>query len=276
MPVDSSKPAVSVILSTFNRAATLGRAIDSVLGQDFASLELIVIDDACDEATPRVLESYAGEARLKSHYNEVNRGLQASLNTGIDLAQGEFLARIDDDDWWSDAAKLSRQVAYMQANADCGLLGTAYIDEQGKPCRNPLTDHEIRRQMLFRCPFCHASVLMRSAALQAVGHYDEGLAYAEDWDLWMRIGQRWQLANLPDICVQREQGEHTLSERYFSRQSDIATLLRRRHGSGYPRRLTAGMYHAAVSQFFRWFPVGGKAHRFMGGLFGKAFGLHRR
>lgn len=266
-------PVVSVLISTYNRAQLLPRAIDSVLSQEFQDFELVIIDDASSDATPEVLDGYRDDSRFKILRNENNLGLQKSLNVAIAASSGEYLARIDDDDCWSDLSKLGLQVEKMTAQANLGLIGTAYIDEWGKQASNPLADTDIRDQMLFRCPFCHSSVLMRKAALDDVGNYDESLPYAEDWDLWMRIGKHWQLANLPGIMVTREQGADTLSEQYFLQQLEIAQSLGKSHGAGYPKRRMAACYHGFSRLFFRVFPMGGRMHRFMGGLFRRTFGL---
>lgn len=273
MSHDAHNPEISIILSTFNRAGLLPRAIDSVRAQSFESFELIVINDASTDDTGSALEHYAHDPRLRIISNEHNLGLQRSLNRGIEAARGTYIARIDDDDCWTDAQKLDKQVARLNQNPNCGLVGTAYVDEQGETCLNPLTDGDIRRQILFRCPFCHSSVLMRAEAVRGAGGYDDSLPYAEDWDLWLKIGVDWELANLGEVCVTRDRGSETLSEQYFLRQLDIARQLVRRHGADYPARIRARAYHAASVLFFTVIPVGGRIHRMMQSLFTRVFGL---
>lgn len=273
---DSGKhPLVSVIMATHNRAELLPAAVDSVLGQSYDAVELILIDDGSEDATPDVLRQYADHPRVRLAPNPGNIGLQASLDKGVRLAQGVYLARIDDDDRWVDPDKLARQVAYLQDHPECGLLGTAYLDEQGQAAQNPLDDAAIRGQMLFRCPFCHSSVLLRASACREAGGYDISLPYAEDWELWMRMGQVAGLANLPDVMVARQRGPGTLSEQFFLRQQNIARSLVARHGKSYPRHTLARLYHALSGGFFRWFPVGGRAHRAMSRAFARVFGLQR-
>jgi glycosyltransferase involved in cell wall biosynthesis len=250
--------------------------MDSVLAQDYPALELFVVDDGSTGDTAELLARYAAETRLRVLRNQSNRGLPASLNRGIAESSGDYVARIDDDDYWSDARKLSRQVDFVQRRPDCGLLGTAYVDEWGRTITNPLEDGAIRQQMLFRCPFCHPSVLIRRAALEQAGGYDETLPYAEDWDLWLRIGRDWGLANLADVTLVKQQGTATLSERHFKPQLAMASDFCRRYAANYPRAWRARTYHRFSRLFFSVFPRGGFVHGFMKRLFLRSFRLRHR
>lgn len=275
MPGAATTPRVSVVMSTLNRAGTLSRAIDSVLGQEGSVLELVVVDDGSGDGTPSVLERYAGDSRVRVVRNDRNLGLPASLNRGIAGSRGEFIARIDDDDVWTDTAKIARQLNFMDNHPDTGLLGTGYVDEWEQRVTNPVTDAAIRRQMLFRCPFCHPSVVVRKRAIEAAGFYDENLPYAEDWDLWLRIGRQWRLANLPATTLVKNPGPGNLSERYFLRQLKMASGFAAKYASDYPRSTTARAYHAAARAFFRAVPAGGRLHTRMGKAFRRGFGLDR-
>ncbi len=104
-------PLVSIILPTYNGARYIKFAIESVLNQKYWNLELIIINDASTDATPLIIEKYRKwDSRVVVSRNPVNQKLVASLNHGIQLAQGEYIARIDDDDIWIDPDKLSKQV----------------------------------------------------------------------------------------------------------------------------------------------------------------------
>lgn len=266
-------PLVSVIMSTFNRQESLARAIDSVLTQRYSPLELIIIDDGSTDHTSEILQLYDDVSQVNWMKNPANIGLPASLNKGIQAAKGKYIARIDDDDFWIDPDKLIKQVTFLENNAECALLGTSYIDEKGQIIMNPLKDSTIRKQILFRCPFYHSSVLIRAAALNAAGGYDDSLPYTEDWDLWLRIGMKWRLENLVEVTLRKMQGSNTMSERYFTQQFEIIGRLDRNYGRYYPCRWRARLYHAAIIQFFGIFPVNGAFHRKMGKVFLWAFGL---
>lgn len=260
-------------MSTRNRAATLPRAIESVLAQQDAHFELIIIDDHSLDQTPETLARWAADERVTCLRNDKNLGLPASLNRAASLARGEFLARIDDDDHWTDQRKLNQQLDWMESHPDGVLLGTAYVDEQGREIINPLSDAEIRQQMLFRCPFCHSSVVMRRSGFDAVSGYDESLPYAEDWDLWLRLGARGVMGNLDAVTLVKEPGENNLSQRFFHRQLAMAQDFVRRYGSDYPQAGKASALHRFNRLFFRLVPVNSGLHRGMGRLFRRVFQL---
>jgi GT2 family glycosyltransferase len=264
---------VSVILSTRNRADTLAAAIDSVLAQSYPAIQLIVIDDASTDKTATVLAKYSGDSRVFTLKNAQNLGLPASLNRGIRASKGEFIARIDDDDYWTDSHKITRQVEYMQKTPDCGVVGTAYIDEWGRTIMNPLDDSAIRRQILFRCPLCHPTVLIRKEALEKSGGYDESLPYAEDWDIWLRIGQKWKLGNMQEACLVKRQGHASMSERHFRTQLKLAHSFSQRYSNAYPRATLARCYHRLCMLFFRMVLPGSSPHRLMQLLFLRTFEL---
>lgn len=264
---------LSVLMSTCNRAATLPRAIESVLAQKGADFELIIVDDHSTDQTPEILAEWTRDERVCSVRNVKNLGLPASLNRAASLANGAFLARIDDDDYWTDEHKLRQQLAWMDSHPEDVLLGTAYIDERGRASANPLSDNEIRRQMLFRCPFCHSSVMMRRTAFEKVSGYDETLPYAEDWDLWFRLGKQGGMANLSAVTLVKEPGENNLSQQFFHRQLAMAQDFAGRYASDYPRAGRAAMVHRFNRLFFQVIPVNSALHRGMGSVFRKLFQL---
>ena len=276
MAAEALADGISVVLATRNRSGLVGRAVDSVLSQRGVDLELLVIDDASEDTTADELARWRDDGRVRVVRNDRRRGLPASLNRGIGLARGAFIARIDDDDVWTDERKLDAQLDWMRAHPDTVLLGTAYVDEWGRETRNPSDDAAIRRQMLLRCPFCHSSVLFSTAAFRAAGGYDETLDYAEDWELWMRLGREGRLANLDRVCLVKAAGEDTLSARHFERQLRSAGTLAARHAAHYPGRWRARGLHAFNRAFFRVFPAGGRVHGWMGGAFRQFFRLGDR
>ena len=124
----NDKPRVSVILPAYNGERFIGRSIKSVLSQRLESFELIVIDDGSSDDTNSIIREFVGrDSRVRHLSNKENLGIQKTLNIGIRESRGEYIARIDDDDEWSDNDKLSRQVDFLDGNKDYVLVGTFQI-----------------------------------------------------------------------------------------------------------------------------------------------------
>ena len=212
-------PLVSVIMAVRDGAAEMSQSIDSVLTQSFSDFEFIVVNDGSRDATAEILGSI-GDPRMRVVHQE-NQGLAAALNRGISLARGVYIARQDHDDW-AKPARLEKQLAYMEANPDCALIGTRAEIWRGVkrstrahdfPCQNA----ELQFELLFDNPFVHSSVMLRRAAVEAVGGYcTDPARQPEDYELWSRLARRYAVANLPErLTIYREMpGSITRTGRY--------------------------------------------------------------
>jgi glycosyltransferase involved in cell wall biosynthesis len=159
-------PKVTMLMSVYNGARFLREAIESILGQTFRDFEFLIVDDGSTDDSREMILSYC-DPRVRLVINDRNVGLPRSLNRGLDLAQGEYVARQDADDI-SESARLAKQVAFLDSYHDVALLGTWYrkIDEGGRiigdrqlPC-----DHvRIRWCQLFFCPFVHTAIMLRKS-----------------------------------------------------------------------------------------------------------------
>jgi len=200
-------PAISILMPVYNGEAFLKQAINSVLVQSFLDWELIIINDNSTDKSPEIIKWYLGQDdRIRLISNETNLGLVASLNEGINIAKGEFLARLDCDDYWSNPEKLSKQVNFLAQNPDCALLGAwaDMIDESGKHLKNfcpPVADKKIRGQILWHNCFLHSSIMVRKSVLLEAGGYKREEQHVEDYGLWLRIGKIAQFANLSEVLV---------------------------------------------------------------------------
>jgi glycosyltransferase involved in cell wall biosynthesis len=195
-------PLVSVLLAVHNGEDFLADAVASVLRQTVSDFELIVIDDASTDETSTRLDSF-DDSRVVFLRNDEQLGLAASLNLGLDLAQGRYVARLDADDV-AFPKRLESQLARM---GDVGILGTAVIDldAAGRPGtlhRNPLGPPAVRWHSLFSSPFFHPTVLIERDALEANGlRYDTAYRESEDYDLWTRLLAHVEGANLAEPLV---------------------------------------------------------------------------
>jgi glycosyltransferase involved in cell wall biosynthesis len=198
-------PAVSVLMSVRDGAPWVRDAVQSVLDQSAADLELIVIDDGSVDATPALLGAVRDRRLLVERRPPA--GLTASLNRAIDLARAPLLARLDADDT-ALPERLARQRRFLDAHPEVGLLGTGAreVDAAGRAAGvviPPAGDLAIRRALIRRNPFVHSSVLMRRRIIDEVGGYDPALPVAQDYELWMRMSRVTRLANLPEPLVVR-------------------------------------------------------------------------
>jgi glycosyltransferase involved in cell wall biosynthesis len=203
-------PIVSIVMPTYNSSdALLAKSIESARGQTFPDWELIIVDDASTNDTPRLLDSFAQkDQRIRVVHKEKNEfrelGISGSLNRGIDLARGKYIARLDQDDYWIDSRKLEKQVAYLDAHPNCVVVGggVVVVDGEGNERFRYFkkeTDAEIRTTALFANPFSHTTVLFRKDIAVGVGNYRG--KHIEDWDLWLRMGERGTFYNFQEYFM---------------------------------------------------------------------------
>lgn len=199
---------VSVLISVYNGEAHLQEAVESILGQTFSDFEFVIVDDGSTDSTWQILKAYAAQdARIVLIRNEKNIGLERSLNKGLALTQGEYIARQDADDV-SLPHRLELQSHFLDIHPEVGALGTAVkiIDQQGASQDEDYlpVDHESIEALLLVNNFLHHSTLMtRRHLMQTLKGYDESMRHAEDYDIWWRLSRISRLATMPDILLCR-------------------------------------------------------------------------
>ncbi|CAN7450942.1 glycosyltransferase [Cupriavidus necator] len=202
-------PLISVVLPVYNGAADVEKAVDSILAQTFTDYELIIINDGSKDNSARVLESLS-DPRIRLFHQD-NMGLAGTLNRGIGLARGRYIARQDQDDL-SHPERFARQVDFLEKHPDHGLLGTAAQiwvgDTATERAHDHPTDHgALSFELLFNNPFVHSSIMMRKSTVEAVGGYttDPARQPPEDYELWSRMARHGRVANLAErLLVYRE------------------------------------------------------------------------
>ena len=184
-------PLVSWILCVYNGEEYLADTMDSILGQTYPNWELIAIDDCSTDGTPKILADYAArDSRVKIHRNPENLRLQKSLNRGLSLANGAYVARIDADDICA-LNRLERQVAFMEARPEIQLSFCRYLRLiNGKIQRSPFnartSPEALHGMLLFTNPVIHPGVIARREAICSL-KYREDLTCTEDLELWQRM-----------------------------------------------------------------------------------------
>jgi hypothetical protein len=208
-------------MAVYNGERYLREAVDSVLSQTFKDFQFLIINDGSTDNTRDLIRSYE-DARIVLVDNKDNIGQTRSLNRGLELAAGNFIARQDADDV-SEPERLAKQVAFLDGRRDVALLGTWYkeIDVNGTVVGDrklPCDTTDIRWSLLFFCPFVHSSVMFRKAVLsEQIGFYDESLAYSQDYELWHRIARRFAVANLSEPLVRLRTTPWSMTSTYGDR-----------------------------------------------------------
>ena len=212
-------PTVSVLMPVHNAERYLADAVGSILAQSFTDFEFLIIDDGSTDRSRVILERHAArDARIRLT-SRPNTGYTVALNQLLGLARGELVARMDADDI-ALPQRLARQVAFLQANPDVVCVGSAvhFIDAAGRllrPGHPAMDDAEIQARVLTGdCALNHPSVMMRRAAVEAVGGYRPEFEPAEDLDLWLRLGEVGRLVNLPEVLMHYRQHAASFSEQY--------------------------------------------------------------
>ena len=214
-----SHPRITVAMSVYNNAPYLVPAIESILAQTFTDFEFLIVNDGSTDGSPAIIDRYAAsDARIRA-IHQSNSGLIASLNRMIDEARGTLIARMDGDDI-ALPERFARQVAFLDAHPDIGVLGTGCvtIDTLGQPGArtfdNVLDHADIVADLKNGPALCHPSVMMRRDAVCAVGGYHRAYRHCEDYDLWLRMSEHVRMANLPDRLLKYRQSETQVSNRH--------------------------------------------------------------
>ena len=229
-------PKVTILVPTYNRAGLLPEALQSALSQTYNNFELVILDDASTDNTKEVIQHFLKDSRVRYVAHPRNIGIAANRNHGLSLAQGQYIAMLDSDDVWLDKDKLAKQVAYLEQNNDCVLVGTwvVQIDEEGNQLKNisfAKTDADIRASILYRNHIAQSSVLFRKDAALKAGEYDKTLATMEDHDLWLKIGVQNKFATLPIYALgyRIHKGGITKSHKLRVALDELLVIWRHRH-----------------------------------------------
>jgi len=197
---------VAVIIPCYNAAKYIGKALDSVLNQDYKHLEIVAIDDGSTDETKKILESYAPKIRVLSHPNNANLGQAASSNLGIAETKSDLIAFLDSDDMWYPD-KMREQVKIFEKHTDVGLVYTNgyVIDEKDNTLYKifPEKFHEknVLGEILLKCYIrTPSSVMVKAEIIKKSGSFRENL-YSTDHDMWIRMSEITKFHYLPKVLM---------------------------------------------------------------------------
>lgn len=200
----SIQPLVSIIMSVFNEEKYVADAIESILNQTYQNWEFIIINDGSVDSTESIINQYQ-DPRIRYFYQE-NIGLTKSLNKGITLSQGKYIARIDADDR-SLPKRIEQQVNFLEKNETFVLIGSYYykIDVRNmilSICEPAINDQDCRENlMLGKANFLHSSVMFKKEINGEIMRYDETFKQAQDARMWINLATRGKIGILPEILA---------------------------------------------------------------------------
>lgn len=210
------QPEVSVIMPVYNTEAFIREAVESILNQTFADFELIIIDDCSTDHTPAIINSYT-DPRIRFITKPAHSGLINSLNIGLSLSNGEYIARMDSDDI-SYPTRLAKQVDFLNSYPDIVLCGTWFHTMQPKDVvKHPTHPDDTKIALLDYCCFSHPTVMFRKSFIDRYKlHFDLLFTSCEDYDMWTKMVCHGKLANLPEplLAYRLHENQITFKDQY--------------------------------------------------------------
>lgn len=233
---------VSVVMSVYNDQACVSQAIKSILSQTFSEFELIIIDDGSTDNSAIEVMKFS-DLRIR-FFQQPNSGLAQALNFGITVANGKYIARQDSDDF-SAPTRLEQQIKFLDTHPEIGLVGcnAVLIDEDGQILANTNypTDNATLQAMLLdensANPLNHGTVVFSRILALSVGGYRKEFSQSQDLDLWLRMAEKLEIANLPEPAYFWRLRRQSVNVQGWNNQRDLGRLARlcaRQRQSGQP------------------------------------------
>jgi glycosyltransferase involved in cell wall biosynthesis len=222
-------PRITVLIGSYNNAATLPRAIRSILTQTLEDIELIVVDDGSTDATPGIALG-TGDPRVR-HLALPHMGIAGSLNAGLTEARAPVVAIQDADDH-SHPRRLERQLAVLEAERDVAVVGVRMTEEDsaGSPLtpRTAFAPGDVSDVLMRFNPIPNSAAAMRREPVLELGGYHARYRYATDYDLWLRLSERWRVVTLDEALATRVMSEVNVAARR-EREQIAETIAMRVH-----------------------------------------------
>ena len=223
-------PKVTVLMSVYNGEKYLNEAIDSILGQTFKDFEFLIVNDGSTDKTAEILESY-NDPRIKIINNRKNIGLTKSLNIGLRVAKGEYIARQDADDI-SMPERLKKEVEFLEKHRDYAVVGTflKILNEDSEiifTLEKPIEDTNIREFLKKDNCIAHGSVMIRKTYLLNVGlYYNEFIEESQDYELWLRISEKYKMYNIPEYLYMWRNHNENISIKHRNEQKHFVEMIK--------------------------------------------------
>jgi len=222
-------PSISVLMPVYNSEKYVAEAIESILNQTFQDFEFLIIDDGSTDKTGKIAKSYK-DRRIKYFKNYSNLGVIKALNHGIRLSAGKYIARMDADDI-SLPNRLKIQYEYMENHRDifvCGSLIKVFGDIKKYIWDTPGENEVIKARMIFESSLAHSSTILRTSLFKEYGFkYDRLYKHVEDYWLWVKVSEKFKLANISRVLLHYRVHKDQIGQRYTIVQHDNSLKIRR-------------------------------------------------
>jgi len=211
-------PLISVVMAVYNGAEYLDEAIKSILEQTLTAFEFLILDDGSKDNSLKIIQKYASSDSRIILITRENRGFAFSLNEMLAIAKGKYIARMDQDDI-ALKNRFELQIQYLENHPEVAVLGGGchMIDHKGRyltTLTHPETNEEIQSKILVgHCAISHPSAMIRRKILMDNGGYDLDYGLVEELDLWLRLGEQADLANLREPIIKYRLHNKSVSEK---------------------------------------------------------------
>ncbi|WP_100637680.1 glycosyltransferase [Marinomonas sp. ef1] len=213
------KPLISVVMSVYNGEKYLASAIESILTQTIDDFEFIIVNDGSNDSSLSIINAYAVvDCRIKL-ITRSNKGLINSLNEGLSISSGVYIARMDADDI-SIRNRFEKQIEFLESNPEVGVCGSWVEvfgeDVKSKVWKMPLENSVLKAGLIFSVPFAHPTVMMRKSIIDLHGlKYDLNYKDAEDYKFWLDFSKYTLFLNVPMVLL-----KYRYHQESISRQAD--------------------------------------------------------
>ncbi|MBD2196496.1 MULTISPECIES: glycosyltransferase [Calothrix] len=249
---NQNNPIISVIIPAYNCQKTIKATIASVLNQTFTNFELIVINDGSQDSTLEII-SKIEDYRLKIFSFE-NAGGNVSRNRGLNYAVGDFVSFLDADDIWTPE-KLASQLQALQNNTDCQVAysWTDYIDEKDNflvSGRHFIANGDVYEQLLLNNFLENGSnPLICKEAIALIGGFDESLSAAQDWDMWLRLANKFNFVCVPAVQILYRVSANSLSSNLIRQETACLQVIERAYKA---RQFDKHIWYMAMTNIYKY------------------------